>query len=64
MVDELLKNKYNNIHFYCHNLHGYDIVYLLKTIEKFNEYLHTCVIPPKPINPYGNNNNEANKKHV
>ena len=36
LVDELLRDKYNNINFYCHNLGGFDVVFLLKTILDFN----------------------------
>lgn len=36
-VNELLRTKYSNIRFYCHNLGGYDIVFLLKTLYTANE---------------------------
>lgn len=36
-MDELLRSKYSNITFYCHNLGGYDIVFILKVLLDFNE---------------------------
>jgi hypothetical protein len=40
MIDELLRPKYNKTFFYCHNLSGYDIVFILKTLCDYNEYSH------------------------
>ena len=37
LVDELLRPKYNNIIFYCHNLGGFDIVFILNTLYKYND---------------------------
>lgn len=37
MVNELLRPKYNKTVFYCHNLSGYDVVFILKTICEYNE---------------------------
>ena len=37
LIDELLRSKYSDIRFYCHNLGGYDIVFILKIIYLFNE---------------------------
>jgi hypothetical protein len=37
MVDELLRPKYNNITFYCHNFGGFDVVFILKVLETYNE---------------------------
>lgn len=37
MIDELLSSKYSNITFYCHNLGGYDVVFLLKILYNYNE---------------------------
>lgn len=37
MVNELLRPKYKNIAFYCHNLSGYDVVFLLKTLCVYND---------------------------
>lgn len=37
MVNELLRPKYNIIIFYCHNLGGYDIVYILKVLYIYND---------------------------
>jgi hypothetical protein len=36
-INEMLRSKYNKIIFYCHNLGGYDIVFILKTLYTFNE---------------------------
>ena len=35
-VDQLLRPKYENVKFYCHNLGGYDVVFLLKILKTFN----------------------------
>ncbi len=40
LVDELLRNKYENTNFYCHNLGGFDVVFILKILMKYNE-IHT-----------------------
>lgn len=37
LINELLRPKYNNTHFYCHNLSGYDIVFILNTLYDYNE---------------------------
>lgn len=37
LVNELLRPKYNKIKFYCHNLGGYDVVFILKALIDFNE---------------------------
>lgn len=37
LVNELLRLKYNDINFYCHNLGGFDIVFLLKTLCDYND---------------------------
>jgi hypothetical protein len=37
LINELLRDKYSKIRFYCHNLGRYDIVFLLKTLYLFNE---------------------------
>lgn len=37
MINEFLRSKYSNVTFYCHNLGGYDIVYLLKVLFKHND---------------------------
>ena len=37
MVDELLRYKYKDMNFYCHNLSGYDVVFLVSTLLKYNE---------------------------
>lgn len=36
MINELLRSKYNNIPFYCHNLSGYDVVFILKILCEYN----------------------------
>jgi hypothetical protein len=37
MIDELLRPKYSNITFYCHNLGGYDVIYILKILTRYND---------------------------
>lgn len=37
LVDELLRSKYENVTFYCHNLGGYDIVFILNILYKYND---------------------------
>lgn len=37
LIDELLRPKYNNITFYTHNLGGYDAVFLINVLHKYNE---------------------------
>lgn len=37
MIDELIRTKYSDITFYCHNLGGYDIVFILKILYDYNE---------------------------
>ena len=37
MINELVRPKYNNIKFYCHNLGGYDIIFILRILNKYNE---------------------------
>lgn len=32
LVNELLKSKYTNVTFYCHNLGGFDVVFILNTL--------------------------------
>jgi hypothetical protein len=50
MVDELLRSKYRGITFYCHNLSGYDIVFILKVLCDYNdlypedEYDISCIL--------------------
>ena len=39
MVNELLRSKYKGITFYCHNLGGYNVVFLLRVLLDYN-YLH------------------------
>ncbi len=36
-IDELLRSKYSDITFYCHNLGGYDVVFILKILYDYNE---------------------------
>ena len=40
LVDELLRSKYSNITFYCHNLGGYDIVFILKVLYAYNDSIN------------------------
>jgi len=37
LINELLKPKYNQITFYCHNFGGYDVVFILKVILEHND---------------------------
>lgn len=37
LVNELLRTKYSNVTFYCHNLGGYDIVFILSTLYTYND---------------------------
>lgn len=37
MVNELLRSKYSETTFYCHNLSGYDIVFILKILCEYND---------------------------
>jgi len=37
LIDELLRPKYQNITFYCHNLGRYDIVFIIKVLTEYNE---------------------------
>jgi hypothetical protein len=36
LVNELLRSKYDNINFYCHNLGGFDIFFILKVLCDYN----------------------------
>lgn len=36
LVDELLINKYENINFYCDNLGGFDVVFIIKILMEYN----------------------------
>lgn len=37
LVNELLRTKYNKTTFYCHNLAGFDVVFLLKVLIDYNQ---------------------------
>lgn len=37
MIDELLRSKYQNVRFYCHNMGGYDIYFILKVLADYNK---------------------------
>lgn len=37
MIDELLRSKYSDITFYCHNLGGYDVIFILKILNNYND---------------------------
>jgi hypothetical protein len=41
LVNELLRPKYSKTHFYCHNFGGYDAIFIIKTLELFNDNLPT-----------------------
>ena len=36
-IDELLRVKYKDISWYCHNLGGYDIIFITKILLNYNE---------------------------
>ena len=55
MINELLRAKYKNIKFYCQNLGGYDIVFLLKILYDFNDYINTLELPTRPSHLDGGN---------
>jgi hypothetical protein len=40
MINELLRPKYDKITFYCHNLSGFDVVFILKVLDTYNENNH------------------------
>ena len=37
LVNELLRSKYDKVRFYCHNLGGFDIVYILHVLFAYND---------------------------
>ena len=37
MVNELVTSKYNNITFYCHNLGGYNIIFIISILYNYND---------------------------
>lgn len=37
MINELLRDVYKDIHFYCHNYGRYDVVYILSCLLEYNE---------------------------
>jgi len=54
LVNELLRPKYNDITFYCHNMGGYDIVFILNVLFKYNsknpdKYTLNCVLKDDKI---------------
>lgn len=50
LVNELLRSKYSGVTFYCHNLGGYDIVFILKVLYTYNDnnpedkYRISCIL--------------------
>lgn len=50
LIDELLRTKYSNVTFYCHNLGGFDIVYILNALYTYNDnnpddnYKISCIL--------------------
>ena len=50
LIDELLRPKYGNVTFYCHNLGGFDIVYILNALYTYNDknkddkYRVSCIL--------------------
>lgn len=52
IVGEMLRSKYSNITaFYCHNLGGFDIVFLLKALYRHNENIALKGVTPAIIRP-------------
>lgn len=43
LVNELLKSKYSNVTFYCHNLGGFDVVFILNTLYKYNDSINVVI---------------------
>ena len=37
LIETLLRSKYDEYTIYCHNLRGYDVVFILKALVKYNE---------------------------
>lgn len=37
MIDELLRPKYSDITFYCHNLGGFDVIFIYSILNTYNE---------------------------
>lgn len=37
LIDELLRSKYSKTTFYCHNLGGYDVIFLIKVLVDYNK---------------------------
>ncbi len=37
LINELLRPKYDKITFYCHNFGGYDVIFILKIINSYND---------------------------
>ena len=50
LVDELLRSKYENITFYCHNLGGYDIVFILSILYNYNDTISYVRNEKEPVN--------------
>lgn len=52
MIDELLRPKYSNVTFYCHNFGGYDVIFILKVLTTYNDTIN-----------YVSNINESKNNH-
>lgn len=50
LVNELLRSKYENITFYCHNLGGYDIVFILNTLYNYNDKVSYVINEKEALN--------------
>jgi hypothetical protein len=37
IIDEMLRPKYERVTFYCHNLGGYDVVFILNILLEYND---------------------------
>lgn len=43
LVNELLISKHSNVTFYCHNLGGFDVVFILNTLYKYNDSIKVVI---------------------
>lgn len=52
LVDELLRSRYEDTIFYCHNLGGFDIVFILNTLFWYNDNLNLTLNDKEKPNLY------------
>ena len=38
LMDDIFRSKYENVTFYCHNFGRYDLIYILHSLEYYNDY--------------------------